>query len=188
METLLGIAIGIGLSAACGLRVFVPLLVMNLMALGGYLHLSDGFAWIGSHYATAAFATATVLEVLAYSIPWIDHLLDIVAAPSAVIAGTIATASMADLSPFFRWTLALIAGGGIAGVVQGTTSVLRIKSSLSTAGAGNPVISTLELIGSIGTALLAVLAPVFCLILIGLFCLFVFQRAGKFLFRRPKVR
>ena len=135
METLLGIAIGIGLSAACGFRVFVPLLVMNLMALGGYLHLSPGFAWIGSHYATMAFATATILEVIGYYVPWVDHLLDIVATPAAVIAGTVATASMVvDLSPFLKWTLSLIAGGGIAGLVQGTTSALRVKSSLSTAG------------------------------------------------------
>ena len=172
MDTLLGIAIGIGLSAACGFRVFVPLLVMNLMAQSGQLHLSSGFDWIGSHYATVAFATATTLEVLGYYIPWVDHVLDIAATPAAVIAGTIATASMADLSPFLKWTLALIAGGGIAGLIQGATSALRVKSSLSTAGAGNPVISTLELVGSIITAVLAILAPVLCLALIGFLCHF----------------
>lgn len=186
METLLGIAIGIGLSAACGFRVFVPLLVMNLMALGGYLHLSSGFAWIGSHYATIAFATATIFEVLGYYIPWVDHLLDIVATPATVIAGTVATASMADLSPFLKWTLSLIAGGGIAGLVQGTTSALRVKSALLTAGAGNPVISTVELVGSIITALLAILAPVLCLILIGFFCFFVLRKTGRFIFQRLK--
>ena len=187
METLLGIAVGIGLSAACGFRVFVPLLIMNLMALGGYLHLSSGFAWIGSHHATVAFAAATILEVLGYYVPWVDHLLDIVATPAAVIAGTVATASMViDLPPFLKWTLSLIAGGGIAGLVQGTTSALRVKSSLSTAGAGNPVISTLELVGSAVTALLAILAPALCLILIGLFCFFVLRKAGRFIFRRMK--
>jgi hypothetical protein len=187
METLLGITIGIGLSAACGFRVFVPLLVMNLMAMGGYLHLSPGFAWIGSHYATMAFATATILEVIGYYVPWVDHLLDIVATPAAVIAGTLVTASMiVDLPPFLKWTLSLIAGGGIAGLVQGTTAALRVKSSLSTAGAGNPMISTLELVGSTITALLAILAPALCLILIGLFCFFVLRKAGRFIFRKMK--
>lgn len=186
METILGIAIGIGLSAACGFRVFAPLLVMNLMALGGYLHFSSGFAWIGGHYATMAFATVTILEVLGYYIPWVDHLLDIVATPAAVIAGTVATASMADLSPFLRWTLSVIAGGGIAGLVQGTTSALRVKSSLSTAGAGNSVISTLELLGSTITALLAIFAPVLCLIIIGSVCFFVLRKAGRFIFRSMK--
>ncbi len=187
METILGIAVGIGLSAACGFRVFVPLLVMNLASLSGHLHLSPGFAWIGSNYATVAFGTATVVEALGYYIPWLDHFLDLIATPAAVIAGIVATAStVTDLSPFLKWTLALIAGGGIAGLVQGTTVALRAKSLLSTAGIGNPFVSTLELIGSMITALLAILAPILCLALIAMVCIFVIRRAGRFIFRRMK--
>jgi len=188
METLLGIAVGIGLSAACGFRVFVPLLVMNLASLGGELHLSPGFAWIGSYYATVAFGTATVVEVLGYYIPWFDHVLDIVATPAAIIAGTITTASLVtDLSPFLKWTLALIAGGGIAGLVQGTTVAFRAKSSVSTAGVGNPLVSTLELVGSIITALLAILAPILCLALIAFVCIYVIRTAGRLIFGRTKM-
>jgi hypothetical protein len=180
MDTLLGIPVGIGLSAACGFRVFVPLLVMNLASLSGQLHLSSGFTWIGSYYATVAFSTATVVEVLGYYIPWLDHVLDIGATPAAIIAGTITTASLVtDISPFLKWTLALIAGGGIAGLVQGTTVALRAKSSVSTAGIGNPIISTLELVGSIITALLAILAPILCLALIAFVCNFVIRKAGR---------
>jgi hypothetical protein len=76
METILGLIIGIGLSAACGFRVFVPLLGLSLAALTGHLDLSPGFEWIGSWVAFLAFATATVLEIGAYSIPWFDHLMD----------------------------------------------------------------------------------------------------------------
>ena len=185
METFFGIAVGIGLSAACGFRVFVPLLVMNLASLSGLLHLSPGFAWIGSYYATVAFSTATIAEVLGYYIPWLDHVLDIVATPAAVIAGTIATASMVtDITPFLKWTLALIAGGGIAGIVQGTTVALRATSSASTAGIGNPLFSTLELVGSIFTALLAIVVPILCLVLIGFLCVYVIHKAGRFIFGR----
>jgi hypothetical protein len=188
METLLGIAVGIGLSAACGFRVFVPLLVMNLASQSGQIHLSPGFAWIGSYEATVAFSTATVVEVLGYYIPWLDHVLDAVATPASVIAGTVITASMVTgLSPFLKWTLALIAGGGIAGLVQGATVLLRAKSFVSTAGIGNPLVSTLELVGSIITALLAVLVPVLCLVLIAVACTFVISKAGRFIFRRTKV-
>lgn len=148
MGTLFGIAIGIGLSAACGFRVFVPLLAINLASLSGQLHLSSQFAWMGSYYVTVAFGVATICEVLGYYIPWFDHVLDVVATPAAVIAGTIATASMViNMSPFFKWTLALIAGGGVAGLMQGATVALRAQSSMTTAGIGNPVISTLELGG-----------------------------------------
>jgi hypothetical protein len=187
METLLGIAIGVGLSAACGFRVFIPLLIMNLAATSGQFHLSPEFAWIGTPYATLAFTTATIVEIIGYYITWFDHILDIVATPAAIIAGTVTTASMVtDLSPFLKWTLALIAGGGIAGLVQGTTVALRTQSSLSTGGVGNPVVSTLELLGSIITALLAILIPVLCIALIGLLCFFVFRKVGRLIFGRMK--
>jgi hypothetical protein len=162
---------------------------MNLASLSGQLHLSSGFAWIGSYYATIAFGTATVVEVLGYYIPWLDHVLDIVATPAAIIAGTIATASLVtDMSPFLKWTLALIAGGGIAGLVQGSTVALRAKSSVSTAGIGNPLVSTLELVGSIITALLAIVVPILCLILIALLCIFVIRKAGCLFFGRTKIK
>jgi len=189
METLVGIAIGIGLSAACGFRVFVPLLIMNLASLTGHLHLGSGFEWIGSHYATIAFATATGLEILAYYIPWLDQILDILASPIAVIAGIVATASVVtDVSPFLKWSLAIIAGGGIAGIVQGATSTLRLKSTALTGGFGNPLVATGELVGSVITALLAIALPLLCLVLIVLLCFFAIRKLGRFLFRpRGKV-
>src|SRR5215471_8006470 len=118
--TILSICLGIGLSAACGFRVFVPLLVMNLASMSGHLTLAAGFAWIGSYPALIAFSVATVLEIAGYYIPWVDHLLDTIATPSAIIAGTIVTASVVTgMSPFLKWTLAVIAGGGAAALVQG---------------------------------------------------------------------
>ena len=180
METFIGIAIGIGLSAACGFRIFVPLLIMNLASLTGHLHLGSGFEWIGSHYATIAFATATGLEILAYYIPWLDQILDILASPIAVIAGIVATASVVTgVSPFLKWTLAIIAGGGIAGIVQGATSTLRLKSTALTAGSGNALVATGELVGSVVTALLAIALPLFCLVLIVLLCFFAIRKLGR---------
>src|SRR5437764_9696014 len=122
METLLSICVGIGLSAACGFRVFVPLVIMSVAALTGHLTLARGFEWIGSYPALVAFAVATCLEIAGYYIPWVDHLLDTVATPAAIIAGTLVSASLvADVSPLLRWALAIIAGGGAAGMVQATT-------------------------------------------------------------------
>jgi hypothetical protein len=188
METLLGITVGIGLSAACGFRVFVPLLAMNLATLSGHLHLAPGFEWIESYYATVVFGTATVVEALAYYIPWLDNVLDLVASPAAIIAGMVATASMViDVSPFLKWTLALIAGGGAAAIVQGVTVTLRTKSSALTAGMGNVLVSSAELAGSIITALLAIIVPILCLVLLVLFCTFAIRKAGRLFFRRTKM-
>lgn len=188
METALSIAIGIGLSAACGFRIFVPLLMMSIASLSGYLHLSPGFDWIGTYPALIAFGTATILEVAAYFVPVLDHALDTITSPVAVVAGTIATASVVtDLAPFLRWTLALIAGGGIAGIVQGSTVLLRAKSSAFTGGIGNPVVSTGELLAAMGTALLAIILPVVCIALIAILIAFVLQKFGRLVFGKTRI-
>jgi hypothetical protein len=161
METVLSLCIGIGLSAACGFRVFVPLLIMSIASLSGHLHLSSGFDWIGSYPALTSFSVATALEIGGYYIPWLDHLLDTLATPAAIVAGTIITAScVTDVSPFLRWTLAAIAGGGAAGLVQASTVLLRGASTLATGGLANPVFATAELAGAVVTSTCAVVAPV----------------------------
>jgi hypothetical protein len=185
MENIMSIFIGIGLSAACGFRVFVPLLVMSFLSLSGHLSLSSGFSWIGTYPAFIAFATATVLEITGYCIPWLDHLLDLIATPAAVIAGTIATASfVTDMRPFLKWTFAIIAGGGLAAIIQGGTVILRGKSALTTAGAGNFFVSMGELIGSLLTSILAVLIPVVTAIVILAICVYVVSKFGRVVFRK----
>jgi len=178
METLLSICVGIGLSAACGFRVFVPLLAMSIDEAYGHLTLACGFDWVGSYPALVAFSVATVVEITGYYIPWVDNLLDAIATPAAVIAGTLVTASIVTgASPFLKWSLAIIAGGGAAGVVQGTTVVARGASSASTGGLANPLIATIELAGSIFTSLLAILAPLLAVFVIALFLLIFGRKA-----------
>lgn len=180
---------GIGLSAACGFRVFVPLLAINIAALTGYLQLAPGFEWVGSYPATLAFGTATIVEILAYYIPWLDHVLDLVTSPAAIIAGTMITASMVmELSPFLKWTLAIIAGGGAAALFQGVTVALRTKSSALTGGLGNPLISTVEVVGSMVTSLLAIIVPILCLLLLALLCFWIIRKTGRFFLGRMKIR
>ena len=138
-----GFVIGIGLSAACGFRIIVPFLGLSIAAMNGIIQLTPEFQWIGTDTALWAFATAAVLEVGAYYIPWMDNLLDAVATPLAVVAGIIATASvMTDTSPFLKWAIALIAGGGMAGTIQAGTALLRGMSTVSTGGAANFFIAT----------------------------------------------
>src|ERR1700720_3122197 len=93
MQTLMSICVGIGLSAACGFRVFVPLLVMSIASLSGHLALAHGFEWIGTYPALIGLSVATCLEITGYYIPWLDHLLDTIATPAAIVAGTVVTAS-----------------------------------------------------------------------------------------------
>src|SRR6185437_11608047 len=161
MDVILSLCVGIGLSAACGFRVFVPLLILSIAARTGHVTLAPAFQWLGSDIALGTFAVATVLEIAGYYIPWFDHLLDVIATPAALTAGIIITASMVGgMSPFLKWTLAVIAGGGAAGAVHATTALTRGFSTATTGGIGNPLFATIELGGSLVTSILAVVAPV----------------------------
>jgi len=156
----ISLCIGLGLSAACGFRIFIPPLLMGLAGHLGYMDLSDDFSWMQSLPAISVFATATIIEILAYYIPWVDNLLDTLAAPTAVIAGIlVSAATLGDVPPIIQWTLALIAGGGSAGVVQAGTTALRVVSSATTGGLGNPVVSTAEATASTGLTIAAIFIP-----------------------------
>ncbi len=167
MELLLSACLGLGLSAACGFRIFVPFLMMSIASRAGHMELGSGFDWIASDAALAALAVATALEIGAYFVPWLDNLLDTAATPIAIVAGTLATAAaVTDASPMVTWGLAVIGGGGIAGLIQGGTSIVRGASSLMTAGFGNPIVSAAEAGGSLGLSALALTLPVLAILVV----------------------
>ena len=163
----MSILIGIALSATCGFRVFVPLLAVNIGTRAKdadgqpLIELAAGFDWLSSDIAMVIFLVAAIFEIGGYYIPWIDNLLDSVASPAAIIAGTLITASfITGMDPWLQWLLALIAGGGVAGAVQATTVVTRASSTVTTGGLGNPIVSSVETSGAfLGSALSILAAP-----------------------------
>jgi hypothetical protein len=189
MQTLVSIALGIGLAAACGFRVFVPLLGLSLAARSEVVKLSPELTWIGGTPALIALGTATLLEILAYYIPAVDHALDAVATPAAVLAGALASAAvLPDLPPHLRWGIAIIAGGGVAGIVQGATVLTRLKSLGFTGGLGNPIVATLELLGSLVVTVLALFLPLLALAFVILLCTTAFVLGGRVLLGRRSAR
>jgi hypothetical protein len=170
-DVLVSIALGIGLAAAVGFRVFLPLLVLSVAGFTGYIPISDSLSWIATLPAVVMFSVAALVEIAAYYIPGVDNILDTVATPAALVAGTIvAAAVMTDLPPIVKWTTAVIAGGGAAGITQAVTGLLRAKSTVTTGGLGNAVIATGELGGALLTSVLALFLPLVALALIVLFC------------------
>lgn len=160
------IVLGLALAAATGFRVFVPLLVMGLAARQGALPVSDSFTWAASTPALLMLAVAAVAEVAAYYIPGLDHLLDVLATPAAVVAGILVSAAvMTDLPPMLKWSLAIIAGGGAAAATQSATALLRAGSAMTTGGLGNPLVATGELISAIVVSVLSLIAPWLALLL-----------------------
>jgi Domain of unknown function (DUF4126) len=172
-DIVVSIALGVGLAAAVGFRVFLPLLVMGGAAYTGHLTLSDGLQWLATPTALAMLSVAAILEIFAYYFPGVDNLLDTIATPAALVAGTIAAAAvMTDLPPIVRWTTAVIAGGGAAGLTQSVTSLLRAKSTVMTGGLGNAAVSTSEAGGALLVSFLALVAPLAALAIVVVFCWF----------------
>jgi hypothetical protein len=178
MDILLSICLGIGLSAACGFRVFVPLLAMSIASLSGHLTLSHGFQWIGTSSAVIAFGTATIFEIAAYYVPWFDNLMDSIAAPAAMIAGTlVAASSIVQMDSLMKWVLSIIAGGGTAAIFHGATTIMRGASTAVTGGLGNHAIATTELGIASGLSVLAITLPLVCGVVV-LVLLFIVIRKG----------
>jgi len=185
VDTIAALGIGLGLAAACGFRVFVPLLVLSLAARYDIVPLAAGWAWVGTMPAVLAFGTATILEAFGYFIPWVDHALDTVATPAAVVAGMVTSASvLTDLPPLVRWTAIIVGGGGLAALVQSSTVALRAGSTLTTGGLANPVVAAAELGGSAATSVLAVLLPLVALLVVVLGVLLLWSVARRVARRR----
>lgn len=160
LQTGLALCVGISLAAACGFRIFVPLLVMALGVRLCDLNIDPALNWVGSDIAITCLSVATVAEILAYYIPFVDNALDTIAGPAALVAGAFITGGMlGDLPEWLQWSTGIVAGAGVAGTVQLGTTAVRAASTGSSAGLANPIISTIENILSAIGSLLAVFLP-----------------------------
>lgn len=167
---------GICLSAAAGLRVFIPILALGLAGRFGLLPLGEQFAWMMSEPFLVIVGMAALIEAGAYYVPLVDNMLDILATPAALAGGTVIVSSLLpEMSPLAQWGAAALLGGGTAGIVQGSTVVARGLSTASSGGLANPVLSTGETGGSLLAVALALLIPVFfgLLVIAGLMILLV---------------
>ena len=167
MEIILALALGITLSAASGFRIFLPPLIMSLAALSGNLELSSGFAWVGTYPTAIALGIATIVEILAYYIPVVDNFLDTIEIPTAIAIGTLLTAAnLGDVNPLLQWSIAAIAGGGTAGIIEAFTAMTRAGSTTMTGGTGNFLLATAEAISSGILIILAFTVPFFAAALV----------------------
>lgn len=176
LSFLFPVALGVGLAAATGFRVFLPLLLMGLAVRGGYMPVSDGFAWVATTPALIMFGIAAATEIIAYYVPVLDKLLDGIAGPTAIGAGiAVSAAVMGDFPPMLQWTLAIIAGGGAAAATQEATTLLRGTSTVLTLGLGNHAVATGEIIGAIAMTVLAIVLPYVAVVAAVVFCVLAWR-------------
>ena len=181
LDLFLSILMGLGLSASCGFRIFTPFLIMGIASQTGYLSLSPSFLWVADTYAIITFAIATIVEIGAYYIPWLDNMLDTIATPTAAIAGTLATASVApEMSPLMHWTIAAIGGGGISTGVKLGSAAIRGASTLTTAGTGNFMVSSAETSSSFTVSVIAIAMPILVLLLLAVLT-YIFYKTYRYL-------
>jgi len=186
-EIITAVAIGLGLAASCGFRVFVPMLVASIAAKLGLFPAAEGFQWLASWTAIISFGTATVAEILAYYIPFVDNLLDTITTPLAIGGGTLLLTSVLPIdNDFLKWAAGFLFGGGAAATVQGGTVMTRLASSKLTAGTGNAVVATGEHAASFGTSVLSLVMPlIISAFLIVLITYFIFKYGGR-IFKRKR--
>lgn len=167
LQVILQVFLGVALAAVCGYRIFVPLLVMGIAGVAGYIQFAEGFQWISSYPALIVFGVATILEIVGYFIPHVDNFLNAVSLPLGAIAGVIVAASViSDMDPMFKWTLAIIAGGGAATLTGLVSNSVHHVSTAVSAGFANPIVSTAESIGTVATSVLSIAIPALSIVFI----------------------
>ena len=179
VQILLSLSLGLGLAAACGFRVFIPPLMMGVGSRLDLYNLEGSFVWVDDTWAIAIFTVATLLEIGGYFIPWIDNLLDTVATPAAIIGGIFVTSASleGELDPSAQWTLSVIAGGSVSGVIQLGTVATRAVSTGTTGGLANPLISLIEAVASI----LCILISLFLVAIIPIVIIFLVWKSIKYI-------
>ena len=177
LDWILSACIGVGLAACCGFRVFVPLLIASAATKLGILGAMTGFEWLGGWPALLGLTVATVFEIGAYYIPWLDNLLDTIATPASIIAGTLLSTSFLHIdNPVLHWGLGLMLGGSTAGIVQAGTSLLRLGSTATTGGVANPIVATGENVASVGLSIFTIFLPLVAAVIIALIVIFIIGR------------
>ena len=184
-DIIIALCMGLGLAAASGFRVFLPPFLLSIAVRADAVDVdltNSSLEYFDSNVAVILLGVATIAELAAYYVPWVDNLLDSIASPAAVVAGTGMTAVVLEgnTDPVIQWCLAIIAGGGVSAAVQGATVVTRGVSTAITGGVGNPVVSTGENIASLILTILAiVLAPLAAILVVILFAMIVKKTLKK---------
>ncbi|WP_313578605.1 DUF4126 domain-containing protein [Chishuiella sp.] len=163
---LLPILIGIGLVAATGFRIFLPLFIVSLLTDSGSidLNISDNWSWIGTDTTMMILGLLAAVEIVVYYIPILDNFLDKLSVPLAAIAGIFIFKIVLPelINEYLSWVLAIVIGGGVSFFISATMTAARDVSTITTRGEGNFVISTVETLCSVILIFMSIYLPVLC--------------------------
>lgn len=177
IEAISGLSAAFGLSSSAGLNAYIPLLMVALAARfpldNPLVKLQAPYDLMGSWWAIGLLAVLLVVEIVADKIPAVDTVNDGIQTFVRPAAGAILFAGSANVITDIHPILALGAGLLVAGGVHATKTAARPVVTVSTAGVGNPIVSTLEDIVAFVVSLLALVLPIIAAILMLTFVVFV---------------
>lgn len=175
--------LGLGLASATGLRTFLPLLMLALVAkfeLFG-VKLIDQMDWLSSWPAISALAVATVAEFAGDKIPAVDHALNAVGYVTRPVAGAIAAGSVFwAVDPTAAAVAGLIVGAPAALAFNAASTTTRVTSTATTAGLGNPILSFIEDVLSFVTVMVAFVIPVLIPLALVILAIVLFRLLRRF--------
>ncbi|GAA0868727.1 hypothetical protein GCM10009116_06810 [Brevundimonas basaltis] len=179
--------LGLGLASATGLRTFLPLLMLALAARFEMfdVRLIEQMEWLISWPAIAALGVATTAEFLGDKVPAIDHGLNVIGYVTRPVAGAIAAGSVFwAVDPAMAALAGLIVGAPAALAFNAAQTGVRVGSTTTTGGLGNPVVSLIEDVLAVLTVIVAFLAPILVPLVLLVLAVVVFRLARRIRDRR----
>ena len=174
--------LGLGLASATGLRTFLPLLMLALAAKFGMfgVRLIEPMDWLVSWPAIAALATATVAEFAGDKVPAIDHGLNAIGYVTRPVAGAVAAGSVFwNVDPSTAAVAGLIVGAPAALAFNAAQTGVRVGSTATTGGLGNPLVSLVEDLLAFLTVIIAFLVPIVIPVVLVVLAVVVFRLARR---------
>ncbi len=172
IEGLLDFASAFGLSTSAGLNAYIPMLTVALLAkFTRLIELEAPWDALTNWWIIGLLAVLLVIEGFADKIPVVDTVNNVVQTLVRPTAGAILFASTTQASIGMHPVLAFACGVVMSGTVHVVKSGARPIITAVSAGAADPVVSTVEDGVAAVTSLISVLFPylvILWLVLLGI--------------------
>jgi Domain of unknown function (DUF4126) len=166
------LSLGAGLSWASGLRLYLTVLLVGVLAHLDVVHLPASLEVLASPWVIGTAAVLAVVEFFADRIPAFDTLWDAIHTFIRIPAGALLAAGALGHADPTLMTVAALAGGTLAGSAHLTKAGSRALINLSPEPLSNWIASSTEdLLVCLGLAL-AIFTPLLFLALMIAFVLF----------------
>jgi hypothetical protein len=149
-----------GLAAATGLNAYLPLLIVGLLArYTDLITLRPPFNALENAWVLGVLGFLLLIEMTVDKIPTADTVNDVIQTAVRPAAGAIVFAATAGVITDVHPAVAIICGLLAAFSVHAVKATARPMVTATTAGVGNPIVSTAEDVAAGVTTLVAVLVP-----------------------------